>query len=351
MVWSMAHERGLVAVGLRNGNIEIREINSGGRVRGWKGHGQGVKTLIFTSDGRLVSGSYDGFVKKWDVETGTEVWTRNVGVGAVSFVSELTDGRLVVGGRDRSVRVLDGNTGYEIMVCRGHTDWVRAVISHGDLNAGSFASGSLDGTIRVWAGDGTLVRVVEVGESVLSLSLSPCGHFVAAGCGDGSVKLYRLPDWDQVWSLEAHGFNVWSISWSPHGRFLASGSGDCTVKILSADTGATLRTLRGHTESVHSVLFSHDGTKVLSGSNDKTVRVWRIFWPMERRTRALCAGLVVEERNDFDMDGLREVVRRMKRLWEVEPQEGGDEDEDEYNEDEGDFEFEDEEEEGSEEDD
>jgi WD40 repeat protein len=132
------------------------------------------------------------------------------------------------------------------------------------------------------------------------------------------VKLYRLPDWDQVWSVDAHQIEVWSISWSPDGRFLASGSDDRTVKILSADTGATLRTRRGRTDWVSSALFSQDGTKVLSGSYDKTVRVWRLFWWMERRARALCAGLVVDERTDFDRDGLREVVRRMKRLWEVE---------------------------------
>jgi WD40 repeat protein len=204
------------------------------------------------------------------------------------------------------------------MVCRGHTGWVWVVISLGDLNAGSFASGSDDRTIRVWASDGALVRVVEVGERVISLLLSPFGHFVAAGCGVGSVKLYRLPDWDQVWSVKAHGYEVGSVSWSPDGRFLASVSGDCTVKILSGDAGATLRTLRGLTNLVNSVLFSQDGTKVLSGSSDVTVRVWRIFWPMERRVRALCAGLVVDERTDFERDGLREVVWRMKRLWEVE---------------------------------
>ncbi len=235
------------------------------------------------------------------------------------------------------------------MVCRGHTGWASAVVSLGELNAGSFASGSEDGTIRVWTSDGTLVRVVEVGEVVISLSLSPCGRIVAAGCGDGSVNLNRLPDWDQVWSVKAHGSTVCSISWSPDGRFLASGSDDLRVKILSADTGVLLRTLRGHVKSVYSVLFSHDGTNVLSGSSDKTVRVWRIFWPTERTVRALCAGLVVDERTDFDRDGLREVMRKMKRLWEVEPREDGDEDEDEYNEDEGDSEFE--EEEGSEEDD
>ncbi len=314
----MALERGLVAVGLGNGKIEIREIISGGRVRGWKGHGDVVRALVFTSDGRLVSGSWDRFMKAWDVETGTEVWSRDAGIGRVSCVSELADGRVVVGGQDSSVRVLDGDTGNEIMACRGHTSWVYAVISLGDLNAGSFASGSSDRTIQVWASDGALVRVVEVGEWVYFLSPSPCGRFAAAGCGYGSVKLYRLPDWDQAWSVMAHGSTVWSISWSPDGRFLASGSGDETAKILSAETGATLRTLRRHTYWVNSVLFSHDGTKVLSGSWDNTVRVWRVFWPAQRRARALCAGLVVDERTDFDRDGLREVVRRMKRLWEVE---------------------------------
>jgi WD40 repeat protein len=314
----MARDRGLVAVGLWDGNIEIRTISSGGRVRGWKGHDNLVKTLVFASDGRLVSLSDDGFVKKWDVETGTEVWSRNVGVRQMFGVSELADGLLVVGGEDRSVRVLEGATGLEIMVCRGHTDRVFGVISLGALNEGSFASGSRDETIRVWASDGTLVRVVEVGNWVLSLALSPCGHFVAAWCGSGFVRLYRLPDWDLVWSVRADDFVVLSVSWSPGGRFLASGSGDQTVKIISADTGATLRTLRGHTAWITSVHFSPDGTKVLSGSEDKTVRVWRIFLADERRVRGLMGGLEVWE-VDWEMrEVCCEVVGRMKRLWEVE---------------------------------
>jgi WD40 repeat protein len=313
----MVRDRGLVAVGLWDGHIEIHENISGARVRGWKGHRDGVKALVFTSDGRLVSGSEDGFVKKWDVETGTEVWSRDAGISLVYCVSELADGRLVVGGEQMSVRVLDGVTGNEIMVYMGHTDWVGTVVPLGDLNAGSFASGSGDWTIRVWASDGTLLRVVEVGTTVFSLSLSSCGHLVADGCGDGSVKLYRLPDWDQVWSVKAHQQGVNSVSWSPDCRFLASGSDDCKVKILSADTGATLRTLRRHTHYVSSVLFSRDGTKVLLGSWDKTVRVWRLFWPMERRVRGLMGGLEVGVDDLETKEVCCEIVWRMKRLWEV----------------------------------
>jgi WD40 repeat protein len=314
----MNRDRGLVAVGLFDGNIEICEINSGGRVRGWKGHHRVASALVFASDGGLVSGSHDGSVKKWDEETGTEAWSRGAGVGPISCVCELADGRLVIGGVDGAVRVLDGVTGHEIMVCGGGTGDVCSVIFLGELNAGSFASGSEDEAVRVWASDGTLRRVLEVGVDVLSLSPSPGGRFVAAGCGEGFVRLYLLPDWDQVWSVTMQSDAVFALSWSPDGRFLASGSDDNMVKILSAGTGATLRTLKGHSSTVYSVLFSSDGTKVFSGSFDKTVRVWRLFWPTERRVRGMMEGLEVLE-DDWEMrEVCCEIVGRMKRLWEVE---------------------------------
>jgi hypothetical protein len=297
--------------------MEIREFISGGKVRGWDGHHGNVRALTFASDGRLVSGSSDGTVKKWVVETGTEVWARDFGVGFVMDLAELDDdGRLVVGVEDMSVRVLDGATGQEIFSCAGHTVWVAAVVP---LGAGSFASsGSIDLTIRVWAGGGTVARVVEIAEAALSLSPSPCGRFVAAGCANGLQILYRLPDWDLVWSVKVHKGEVLSVSWSPDGRFLASGSFDGMVGVLCAKTGATLRVLEGHTDRVFFVLFSHDGTRVLSGSPDDDVRVWRIFLKAERGVRGLVAGLVVDA-GDWEMrEVCGEVVGRMMRLWEVE---------------------------------
>ncbi len=132
------------------------------------------------------------------------------------------------------------------------------------------------------------------------------------------MELFRNPEWGRVWSVKAHTEKVKSVSWSPDGRFLASGSVDGTVKILSAGTGATLRTLRGHFDSLFSVLFSEDGTRVFSCSWDTSLRVWRIFSPAEGRVRGLMGGLEVS-RGDWEMrEVCREIVGRMKRLWEVE---------------------------------
>ena len=140
---------------------------------------------------------------------------------------------------------------------------------------------------------------------------------VAAGCVDGSVRLFRLPEWDTVWSVEVHTDWVRSVSFSPDGRFLASGSDDKTVKILSPETGAVLRILKGHFDEVSSVLFSQDCTKVLSGSQDETVRVWRIFCRSERKVRSLCGGLVLNETTVWDREALFEVTRRAARLFEL----------------------------------
>ena len=139
-----------------------------------EGHTNGVLCLFFSSGGHLVSGSYDGTVRKWSLETGQPLWVREVGGGWVSSVAELPDRRVFAGCDDGTVRVLDGNTGAEIMVCRGHTFLVRSVISLGDHpQAGvSFASGSWNRNFRVWASDGGLVRVVGVREGAVSLSLS-----------------------------------------------------------------------------------------------------------------------------------------------------------------------------------
>ena len=306
-------------LGTRKGSIMILNTQFG-IMRSWKGHRHGVSGLVFPSDGGLVSGSYDESVKRWDLETGraddppTVVWARNLGGGCVYALAELPGGRVAAGCEDSTVRVLDLGTGQEILVCRGHTSWVFAVISLGDLSAGTkvyttFASGSGDGTIRVWTtspiggaseaeGGITPGRVVEVGSGVRSLSLSPCGGMVAAGCYDWSVRLFRLPEvtsgqpqgWDTVWSVRVHTNWVRSLSFSPDGRFLASGSEDKTIKILCSKTGIVLRTFEGHTSFVSSVFFSRNGTKIISASFDGTVRVWRLDPDLDAQMTSLIHG-------------------------------------------------------------
>jgi WD40 repeat protein len=51
--------------------VKVWDLNSGHEERTLSGHGGGVMALALTGDGRVVSGSGDGTVKVWDLESGS----------------------------------------------------------------------------------------------------------------------------------------------------------------------------------------------------------------------------------------------------------------------------------------
>lgn len=62
-----------LAVGLRNGRIELRDPQSGDHRLSLQGHVDNVCALVYTSDGEtLFSASLDGKVQTWDPQTGRE---------------------------------------------------------------------------------------------------------------------------------------------------------------------------------------------------------------------------------------------------------------------------------------
>lgn len=227
---------------------------------------------------------YEYFVLKWDVtEINRQcVWTTRFrgprGARGISLV-EMSDGGIVMGMTNGTVSLLDGASGQTTRICGDRAIvYVRAVVSLGD---DLFAIG-FSRSVRIWsAREGQLLQVVQTRTEVKCLSLSPTMLYVAAGCDDGSVKLYRLPHWHQEWSVKVHTSSSNTVSWSPNGQFLVSGSFDQTVKILCAYTGTILRCLSGHTRGVTSVAFSQDGTDILSSSSDCTVRVERLYFKIQ----------------------------------------------------------------------
>jgi hypothetical protein len=66
---------------------------------------------------------------------------------------------------------------------------------------------------------------------------------------------------------------VSSVTFSPDGKQIIAGCGQNKVRIWNAATGA-LQTLEGHTGSVNSVAVSSDGMRIVSGSADNTVIIW-----------------------------------------------------------------------------
>jgi WD40 repeat protein len=194
---------------------------------------------------------------------------------AIASVAWSPDGRCVAtGSYDGTVKVWDAAGGRELTTLSGHDDWVRSVAWSPDGER--LASGSDDGTIKVWdaASGRELTTLSGHDHTVLTVAWSPDGRHLASGSEDKTVKVWESSLGRLVNTLSGHHDYVLTVAWSPDGTRLASGSEDMTVKVWELSSGRLVNTLSGHNNLVFSVAWSPDGTRLAFGSSDATVKVW-----------------------------------------------------------------------------
>ncbi|KAG0367008.1 hypothetical protein BGX24_003444, partial [Mortierella sp. AD032] len=166
------------------------------------------------------------------------------------------------------------------------------------------ASGSIDGSIRIWDTRlGTLVCILMGNKSkVTSLAFSPAGQQIATGSEDGTVRLWdelrpATPTEETLEEVASTGrclatFEdknniqlVTSVAISPSGQWVASGGEGGAVRVWYADShDKPSVNLEGHRDPVNSIAFSPDSKHIASASDDGTVRIWDIDNRKEVRT-------------------------------------------------------------------
>lgn len=104
-------------------------------------------------------------------------------------------------------------------------------------------------------------------DDVNSVAFSPDGSLVATGSSDGTVRLWRTDDGSLLHILEAHSDDVRSVAFAPDGDRLASASEDGTVRIWRVSDGTLVKTIDGLIESVFRVAFSPDGSLLVLAGN------------------------------------------------------------------------------------
>lgn len=189
-----------------------KTVSQRGGLGSLTGHIAPVSDVIFKPDDATVaySSSWDHSIKTWDLPTQTCVDTRTTSHALLSVAALPQVNLIAAGTTARHITLVDPRaeaTSIVAMTMRGHTNAVVSLTPSPDSGY-VFASGSHDGSVRVWdvrnakggnagSGDGGGM----VGESVFVLDREDAGRKTVGGEG---IKVFSTT-WDKTWGIVSCG--------------------------------------------------------------------------------------------------------------------------------------------------
>ena len=256
-------------------------------------------SLVFSPGGEwLAAGSRDGLIRLWPVDKGKEgfkvdavpelvIEAHSKGVTALDF--NQSGEWLVSGGNDAMARVWEIHTGALLTEIIGGTFTVPAVAFLNQSDQLAVVNG-ID--IRLRDPRSRSIRgSFKAGQALYSLAISLDDQLLAAGdTGNGvqfwkisqayrsGMELYPEPLFQSSHDGRKNTFQtlVWDVAFSPDGKILASAGGDGKIVLWSVADGQVMLTFEGHQAGVTCLAFSPDGNWLATGSLDASVRFWRV---------------------------------------------------------------------------
>jgi WD40 repeat protein len=238
------------------------------------GHSQVVRSVAFSSDGKiLASGGDDYVVKMWDLATGAELRTLRGHTFKVDWLAFIEKGKIIVSADYATVRFWIAATGQEMHVIKDPDGIMQISISPDGQTLATVNWTSKTIKIRKASTGEVISTLITNTSAVTALAFSPDGKTLASG-SDKAIQLWNITTAASARTLRGHIGKVTSLSFSPNGKTLASGSDDLAIKMWDVTTGNVLRTMTGHGKTLNSISFSPDGRILGSSGVDEFIKLW-----------------------------------------------------------------------------
>ena len=226
-------------------------------------------------EGSFFSGSGDRIVAEWDL-TSSAPPKALVNVGAIvyslCFLREKNE--MLIGTSSGSIHVVNLESRAEERNISFQKGPVFHIRTSSKLNRVFASTGQ--GHLSVWSADDfTLLYDLKLcNEKVRSISLSPDQSILAAGCGDGTVRIFDTLSMREFHRIEAHKLSAHCVCFHPEGRYLLSGGRDAHLKAWNLADFSLLTSIPAHNYAVYAISFAPGFRQFATASRDKTVKIW-----------------------------------------------------------------------------
>ncbi|GAX81885.1 hypothetical protein CEUSTIGMA_g9313.t1 [Chlamydomonas eustigma] len=219
---------GAVISGSRDTTVKVWDPTSGTALATCTGHAYQVAAVAVLPSGEVVSASLDKTVRVWRPIDGSSVTVLEGHEGPVLSLAVTPTGEIVSGSGDSTIKLWSG--GRCTATLRGHTDTVRALAVFPGLG---LVSGSHDLTLRVWDMQGnTLAELLGHTAIIYSVAVHAEKNLIASGSEDGTARLWR-PSGECLQVLEHPGC-VWDMCFTLEGN-LVTGCSDAVARVWTQD--------------------------------------------------------------------------------------------------------------------
>ncbi len=242
------------------------------------GHSGKIFNILFTPDGKkIISVSEDKSIRIWDASTGEMLkkFESQVGDGpeGMFYASAISpDGKLLaVGGypvseeKKNYIIIIDIEKGEQVSTAVGHENVINTLDF--DATGKYLASGSDDGTIRIWKvspeASYRTAAVIDMNTPVASISFNKKNRKLAVSIEDKYVYQFDLSGLSKgikkftPIQLKKHTMPVKNVKFSPDEKYLASSSYGNEVVLWNAD-GSYEIFFDDLKNPVNAITFSYD---------------------------------------------------------------------------------------------
>ncbi|GBG30801.1 F-box-like/WD repeat-containing protein TBL1X [Hondaea fermentalgiana] len=137
------------------------------------------------------------------------------------------------------------------------------------------ASGSYDGTGRIWDVKGDLVQTLSRHKgTIFSIRWNPSGTYLLSGSVDRTAVVWDASSGTVLQVFENHKEPVLDIAWRNNETF-ATCSTDKMIYLCEVGKQEPLTQFSGHNHEVNSIQWNHNAELLLSCSDDFTARLWK----------------------------------------------------------------------------